>query len=273
MKSPARIGSTIRWFLERIFRGKSIAKYRAVNSGLMFHGQVREVHLRHIAKYGVLEPDITKWVAGYLSGISAPGIFIDVGANIGWHTLHAARFKCIESVVACEPDSFNAYILNQNITENGAQNVTVAPWALAAESGRKPLFRYKPTQRGRHSLLVDHGLGHSYVPVMGLDSTLELLGFAKHPIHLMKIDTEGYELEVVRGGAEALKRTAALVMELSTEILRAGGYPPEELFDRIHGAGFSPHVLGEQSELVPIDRDWFCSKKEITNVIWTRKTA
>jgi len=43
------------------------------------------------------------WLDNYLSG-ARPGIFIDVGANLGWQAQHSS----VETVVAFEPDPFNA---------------------------------------------------------------------------------------------------------------------------------------------------------------------
>jgi hypothetical protein len=65
-------------------------KVQAAGSHLKFFVHHRDLIGRHIAKYGTHEPIPTRWLANYLAG--APrGIFVDVGANLGWHAVHAAQ--------------------------------------------------------------------------------------------------------------------------------------------------------------------------------------
>ena len=84
----------------------------------------------------------TRWLENYL-GSAPKGIFIDVGANLGWHADHAAQHPCVETVVAFEPDPFNAWLLDRNLTENGIGNAIVSNAAVGAQSGNVRLNRYK----------------------------------------------------------------------------------------------------------------------------------
>jgi hypothetical protein len=69
-------------------------KVRATGSQLKFFVHHRDLIGRHIAKYGTHEPVPTRWLENYLT--HAPkGIFIDVGANLGWHAVHAARHPSV----------------------------------------------------------------------------------------------------------------------------------------------------------------------------------
>ncbi len=65
--------------------------------------------------------------------------------------------------------------------------------AAGAESGLSQLHRYKASNQGRHSLLVEHGHGSTWVPVEPLDELLDRLGLDSTPIAAIKIDVEGYE--------------------------------------------------------------------------------
>src|SRR5205085_11280585 len=87
-------------------------------SGLTFLAHRRDAIGRHIAKYGTHEAEITRWIAARLAA-SPSGLFVDAGANIGWHALHAAREPNVETVVAFEPDLFNAHLLERNLPANG----------------------------------------------------------------------------------------------------------------------------------------------------------
>jgi FkbM family methyltransferase len=107
-------------------------------------------------------------MAEFLS--AAPrGIAIDIGANLGWHAVHAARHPNVETLVAFEPDPFNAWLLERNLAENGIENVIVENRAVGAAPGVAKLHRYKGANYGRHSIAADHGYGSRSVPVTDLD--------------------------------------------------------------------------------------------------------
>ena len=105
---------------------------RAGASNLTFYVHHRDTIGRHIAKYGSHEPLLTRWLSDYLA-TARPGIFVDVGANLGWHALHAAQHQTVAAVVAFEPDPFNAWLLDRNLSANGIDKVVVA-----SAVGRKP---------------------------------------------------------------------------------------------------------------------------------------
>src|SRR5262245_60205590 len=96
---------------------RPIYQVRTSDAKLLFAVHRRDGIGRHIAKYGAHEPRLTAWIARRLER-SPPGIFVDVGANIGWHTIHAARHHAVETVVAFEPDPFNAWLLDRNLSIN-----------------------------------------------------------------------------------------------------------------------------------------------------------
>ena len=102
-------------------------RVRAGRSNLAFFLHHRDAIGRHIAKYGTHEPLVTRWLAAYL-GAAPPGIVVDVGANIGWHALHAAQHRNVEAVIAFEPDPLNRERLESAVKTQ--TNVTVQPFAL-----------------------------------------------------------------------------------------------------------------------------------------------
>lgn len=61
----------------------------------------------------------------------------------------------------------------------------------------------------------------------------------------MKLDTQGFELEVVRGATETLKRTEVIMAEMSLARLYEGGARFAELYRAIEDAGFRCIALTE----------------------------
>jgi FkbM family methyltransferase len=258
-----------RWFVSRHFFPQTLLSVTA-DSGFIFRAQAHERILRQIAKTGIHEPKITNWLMDFLANRAGPGLFLDVGANFGWYAIHAAASANVETVVAFEAESFNAWLLDQNVGLNHLENVVVAPWAVGDRSGCFRLYRNSPSHRGRHTLVRDRGHGSSLVPMMELDRSLEILKLDDRPIHVMKIDVEGYEVPVTRCGQAALSRTAAVILEISHDLMEPAGYTVDELFDRIGSSGLTAHAFGTDGRLEPADLKGFQKAGIQTHLIWLR---
>lgn len=85
-----RIAGTAVFLAAWLMPWRPAFRVRAAGSRLKFFVHYRDLIGRHIAKYGTHEPMPSRWLDKYLSG-ARPGIFIDVGANLGWHAVHAAQ--------------------------------------------------------------------------------------------------------------------------------------------------------------------------------------
>lgn len=224
------------------------ATHRA--TGLSFLVSPRDVVGRTIMRRHGYEPGLTDWLVRLFAG--APGgVFVDVGANLGWFALQAARLPAVSRVVAIEPDVGNHGLLQANLERNGlASKVDAVACALGAAAGMGRLSRYKGSNLGKHSLAVDHGQGGTWVPVQPLDDVLARLGLAEAPLAAIKIDVEGYEPLVLQGATRALHRAQALLVELSPVLSKAGGLDLVSALDAIAAAGFEPEIW-DQPGAVP----------------------
>jgi FkbM family methyltransferase len=139
---------------------------------------------------GVWEPGIT----GVLSGFLKPGdACLDIGANVGAHTLTMARAVGPKGrVIALEPHPVICGKLLRNIALNGLRNVVVVQAALWNEDGSRTLHVADETayNQGRSSLLSAEGLrGETRVRTMTGRTLVRELGIGS--CNLIKIDTEG----------------------------------------------------------------------------------
>lgn len=264
-----RVFSTIKFFGAWLVPWRSAFLTRAAQSKLQFFVSHRDGIGRQIAKYGGIEPELTTWIGRRLQN-SPSGIVIDVGANLGWHSLHAAKYDAVETVVAFEPDAFNAWLLERNLEINAIDKVIVEACAVGAEPGLARLYRYKPSNKGRHSLLKDYGLGSRLVPVADVDSALSSLGLADRRVLLLKIDVEGYEPSVIAGAMRTLERTDVLITEYSPALSRSGNLSIHEMTSRLVAGDFKPHLLADDGILRPIDPDALHKVEHQIDVIWTR---
>jgi FkbM family methyltransferase len=272
MPMPRPLG-TLAFLLAWLIPWRPTFGVRAVPSNLLFYVHRRDAIGRHIAKYGSHEPLLTRWLMEYLKDARA-GLFIDVGANVGWHALHAARRPTIEAVVAFEPDPFNAALLERNVAANRVRNVFISTRAVGAKPGTMDLFCYKSSNLGRHSAVIDHGYGSRTVPVIDLDSALAEMQLDDRAIAALKIDVEGFEPAVVEGATETLKRTDVVLLEYSPELgRRLGELVIDDMLRRLGSTGFCPFALRNSGGVVQIDIDELRHLEGSIDVVWAKPNA
>jgi FkbM family methyltransferase len=180
---------------------------------------------------GLFEPGETRLFNELLN----PGdTFVDVGAHIGWFTtLAAQRVSPRGQVIAFEPYPANASALKENLALNSSQNVRVLEMALGGNPGTLSLHRG-----------VDSGgvTGLNWVHDDQVDvpmTTLDEVIAGSTAIALLKIDVEGWEANVLRGGVDTLRRTRHVLIEINRPALKEAGSSPEELFHLLRSAGFT----------------------------------
>lgn len=144
-----------------------------------------------------------------------PGMVVyDVGANVGFFTVIAARLCCPEGhVVAFEPLPENFERIRHNVALNNFQNVMVCCEALSDTDG-KALFQVsaEPTWGNLVGVGkdIDQKTGTIEVNVSRLDLLVQT---DELPVpDLIKIDVEGAEAQVLRGAEDTLRRTRPLLL-------------------------------------------------------------
>ncbi len=162
---------------------------------------------------GTLEPPVQE----ALRRLLAPGdVFYDIGANVGFFTLVGARLVGPSGrVVAFEPVPWCARAVGRNIELNGFEHAQIQQRAVGAADGSARLLVVGEASwshlesTGRHADVRDE----IDVEVVSLDSLVAAGAIA--PPDVLKIDTEGAELQVIEGARETIARhRPAIVCEL-----------------------------------------------------------
>lgn len=142
---------------------------------------------------------------------------VDVGANVGFFTLRQIAQGA--RVLALEPNPDARARLAATITRNGlTKRVRLLPFAAGRTAGTARLSVGAATVTG--TVLAVSGAAerdHFVIEIRPLDSILAL----EQRVDLLKIDTEGAEVDVLVGAAETLRRTERVVLELHSPALRA----------------------------------------------------
>ena len=145
-------------------------------------------------------------------------LFVDVGAHWGFFTLQAATHPAGDvEVVAFEPELINTTILSENVARNNTANVAVVCAACGSEYGLAPLVANSTMRHTIHGAdpNFDGRTPTKWVPVVTLDGALAKLGKAAGRRLVLKIDSEGFEPNIVAGAAALLQsgRVALVVWE------------------------------------------------------------
>lgn len=212
----------------------------------------------HIMRGAIWEPHMTNVVARLLS----PGMtFVDVGANFGWFTLVAAdRVGESGKVVAVEANPETHDLLTTNVEINGyADRVTCwrkAAWHEPAELDFHVMRKHKGSASLRDEVQASARAFHDEtetirVEAMRLD---DMIG-EDVPVHLVKIDAEGAEPNVLRGMRRTIERNRDLCISIE---FAACWYPnggAEQLLAEIEAFGFKIRKIGANSQLLDVAHD------------------
>jgi len=138
-----------------------------------------------------------------------PGSYVlDVGAAHGYYTLLAGHLAGpTGQVISFEPDRENAAFLREHVTVNSLDHVSIHEWAIGDCEGRMRFGAGTGTGTGRFC-----ESGDKEVRVRRLDDIFADDSFL--PNHI-KIDVEGAEVAVLRGGSRLIKKTMPTIF-LST---------------------------------------------------------
>jgi FkbM family methyltransferase len=171
---------------------------------------------------------------------------VDVGANIGMLTLHAAfRVGPAGVVDAFEPNPACCRRIESALAGNDISHVRLHPIGLSDATGTLVLSILQ-NHTGMGTLAtVDSSAAVTArvdVPVRVAD---DVLLSDPRPIVLMKIDVEGFEARALRGMREVLKRDKPIVTtEVVPEWLERAGSNVRELVELMRAAGYEPYGLG-----------------------------
>jgi FkbM family methyltransferase len=195
--------------------------------------------------------------AVYRAALRRGDVAIDIGANVGRHTLAMSEAVGPEGkVFAYEPlpDVFHALIANIEHAAGslGASNIVARNLALGEEEGQAQFsfvtgdpaysgFRERVLPQGLHAETIS-------VPVQRLDNALAQIDQVK----FVKIDAEGGELLILRGGTALIAAHAPIIsFELGNNSLVNYPYTAADYFDFFDQLDYAIYsIFG-----IPLERD------------------
>jgi FkbM family methyltransferase len=189
-------------------------------------------------------------------------VFVDVGANIGYFTIMAAKAVGVSgNVVSFEASPNTAKILKKNLDANKLRNVDVRNIAISDKVGMVKIFGSGPENLGQKSILENRGyVVEAEVPCRPLSS--DTLGVDVGRIRLIKIDVEGAESFVVAGMIGLLDEpefNSDIILEIAPQDLNM---PVAEFLEPFTSRGYKVFLVPNKQRL----RHYFERAEEISFV-------
>jgi len=215
----------------RYFFGKELYRSSRVTTVRKSEGGIFNLYKGKRPDYKVLEGSFDSAVLSLYKNMIGNGwVVVDVGANIGLHTVCMSKLVGDNGkVYSVEPVDYNLIKLNANLHLNNCQNVSVIDCVIG-NNVKDEVTIYKVKEKdGRLDnssvanninikKLRDNGvIEEVQVKQITIDS---LASFSGEKINLIKIDVVGYEIEALKGALETIKtHRPILIIEVNPKRL------------------------------------------------------
>lgn len=169
----------------------------------------------NLFRQGHYQRDLADRVLDILGGESTGKTLLELGANIGTHTVYLTLGGRFQRVVCIEPHPRNLQLLKQNLILNDLDTRTsVVACAVGDHEGIAD-FYFDESNHGGSSLIKPEWVTGApiSVPVRRVDGILRDLNISPADIGLIWMDIEGAEPEAIKSMAELVEIKVPLVME------------------------------------------------------------
>mgnify|MGYP006154831181 FL=1 len=189
--------------------------FEAQFAGFVYPGNLRRWIDWMVYFEGGYELDELELMRTLMQGRPEP-IALDIGANVGHHTLYLASF--CHQVHAFEPYDAVGRCIDEKIARNQLQHITVHRVGLGETDQELEYFAPQGHNIGTGSFVPGHEASNNVLMgrlrLVHADPYLDALHLPR--IDLIKIDVEGFEMSVIRGLTNTLQRhRPVIVMELA----------------------------------------------------------
>ncbi len=224
------------------------------------------------------EPETTRFLAGVLT---KGDTFIDIGAHIGYFACLAAKLVGDHGRILCfEPEDSNYQHLLQHICLNNLRNVLPFRLAVGERNGTVSLYVNRDNEGGHalwdvrsHFFNVESRkhLETDRVPLTTLDTALRQMSL--NSLKAIKIDTEGSEYNIIRGGRELIQKhdVPYILCEVNRFGLQQMGTSESALRQLMSSLGYSSFLLVQNPpffvRLLPTD---FVDSQSVFNLLFAK---
>lgn len=141
--------------------------------------------------------------------IKEDDFILEIGANKGYYALLEGKLVKKGKIYAIEPIKENFLLLEESIKLNSFNNITLFPaLALSDQLGEKNMYFYDKQNWSSFTQNPDGNIVEERkISTLTLDEFVKRTNF--HP-SFIRMDVEGHEYEIIKGGVDTLKKTKNL---------------------------------------------------------------
>lgn len=200
--------------------------------GIRLYYNKGNVLIKRLKKEIVFERDICEAMVKELKN-NQNLTFLDIGANIGLISFYVLSKIPEVKIHAFEPGPNQCELLSKTVQANSLKNITIHDEALGDKVGTVTFHIHEEKYAALDGLQDTQRRGITKpieVPMITLDSWW--LSAHKPKVSVVKIDTEGSELLVLRGAENFIKENKPIIfLEIEPMNLRAYPYNESDIFD------------------------------------------
>ncbi|MEI6787308.1 MAG: FkbM family methyltransferase [bacterium] len=251
--------STMQEFLKDDYNLDVLAPVKPVGDDFIMHVTPRFVPV-YVEGYEALSTRIAKM------HLARKDLFVDVGAHFGYYSLLAAGTNPDIRIIAVEPVAENVAILRMNLAQNRIDpgRASVIQAAVSSKAGHATFCVSEASDNGSLYVHPSSGtLARIQVETVCLD---DLIGAEMSRRIFIKTDTDGHELEVLKGLERTLDACddVTLLMEMNPKMMKIAGTSTAELLGHLQGKGFRIYAIDDrESRLYPLDQVEMVSMMEL----------
>jgi|LakMenEpi03Aug12_release.lakeMendotaPanAssembly.Ray.scaffolds.fasta_scaffold246066_3 FkbM family methyltransferase len=194
---------------------------------------------------------------------------IDIGANKGQSSQKFPSIFPSAKIYAFEPTE----VAYQKLSKLAQKNPSIIPYNLALGDEEKEVEFYQHLYYSQSSSILKNTNFHEAnnpitkdqklvkIQQLTLDQVILSLPIPLEQDILIKIDVQGYEDRVIKGGIEVLKKAKVCISEISADIYYEDQASFEKIFDLLKPLGYSyfgnlDQVVAKTGKLQYIDAIW-----------------
>lgn len=183
-------------------------------------------------------------------------IIFEVGARYGHETLHLLGFFPNSQIYSFECNPNTLEICRKNL--NNKKNVHFMPFGLGNENDVLPFYSYIDNNDGASSFFkrIDSETSQKLTGFMEIKKISDVMKNNKiENIDLLCMDVQGFELNVLKGADEYLKKIKYIIMEEPNPIVNEN-YLPKDVHSKYIGSPTSQEIKDfmERNNFVEIER-------------------
>lgn len=231
------IQKALRWLrviINRIFYPKGADKALQIGEVVLHVDMLDEGGISYDSRKS--HEELTSRLYSLIEDSLHPSEVIDIGANYGFISLIASRYYPNASIVMVEPGGKLSRYIEKNMAANGVKNYTLFRAICGSEVKKEVTFAINPfSSQDNRVVAPKKNWGKEVVEMVTLDG----LGanVAAGAGLFIKIDVQGFEEQVFRGGEKMLARHKRWVIksEFGPKWLKSQGTDPQALLDYLIG--------------------------------------